>query len=106
MMLWMEGEMTSPHIEPWPAFRDRVTGAIGRVMDGPAGRRVAVFTSGGPIGFTVQLATKAPPQTFLDVNWRVRNLSVSEFLFDRDRLTLDSFNGIGHLEERELWSYR
>jgi broad specificity phosphatase PhoE len=106
MLLWMDGKMTSAHIEPWPAFRERVTGAIERVMAGPAGRRVAVFTSGGPIGFAVHAATKAPPRTFLDVNWRVRNLSVSEFLFDRDRLTLDSFNSIGHLEEKELWSYR
>jgi broad specificity phosphatase PhoE len=106
MLLWMDGEMTSPHIEAWPAFRERVTGALGRVMEGPSGRRVAVFTSGGPVGFAVHVAAKAPPRTFLAVNWRVRNLSVSEFLFDHDRLTLDSFNGIGHLEERELWSYR
>jgi broad specificity phosphatase PhoE len=106
MLLWMDGEMTSEHIESWPAFRERVTAAIGRVMEGPAGRRVALFTSGGPIGFTVHVATNSPERTFLDVNWRVRNLSVSEFLFDRDRLTLDSFNSIGHLEERELWSYR
>jgi broad specificity phosphatase PhoE len=106
MLLWMDGEMQSEHIEPWPVFRERVAGAIGRVMAGEAGRRVAVFTSGGPIGFTVHVATKAPERTFLDVNWRVRNLSVSEFLFDRDRMTLDSFNSIGHLEERELWSYR
>ena len=84
----------------------RVTEAIGRVMAGPPGRRVAVFTSGGPIGFTVHRSTNAPERTFLDVNWRVRNLSVSEFLFDRDRLTLDTFNSIAHLEERELWSYR
>src|SRR5262249_19089135 len=106
MTLWMDGELTSEHLEAWAAFREGVTGAIDRVMAGPPGRRVAVFTSGGPIGFTVQLATKAPPRTFLDVNWRVRNLSLSEFLFDRDRLTLDSFNSIGHLDERELWSYR
>ena len=106
MLLWMNGDLASEHIEPWPAFRERVTAAVERVMAGPAARRVAVFTSGGAIGFTVHLATKAPARTFLDVNWRVRNLSVSEFLFDRDRLTLDSFNCIGHLEERELWSYR
>jgi broad specificity phosphatase PhoE len=106
MLLWMEGDLASAHIEPWPAFRDRVTGAIERIMAGPAARRIAVFTSGGPVGFAVRTATKAPPRTFLDVNWRVRNLSVSEFLFDRGRLTLDSFNCIAHLEEKELWSYR
>ncbi len=89
-----------------PAFRERVASALGRVIAGPPGRRVAVFTSGGPIGFAVHVATKAPSRMFLDVNWRVRNLSISEFLFDRERLTLDSFNSIGHLEERELWSYR
>ena len=106
MLLWMDGDLASQHIEPWAAFRERVTAAVERVMAGPASRRVAVFTSGGAIGFIVHVATKAPARTFLDVNWRVRNLSVSEFLFDRDRLTLDSFNCIGHLEDKELWSYR
>ena len=103
---WLEGSLQAEGVEPWPAFRDRVSGAIAAIVSGPPGRRVAVFTSGGAIGFAVHLAMKAPCKTFLDVNWRIRNCSVTEFLFDQDRLTLDSFNGIPHLNEATLRSYR
>jgi len=89
----------------WTAFHARVSGAIAGVQQSPSGSRVAVFTSGGPIGFAVHLAMQAPARSFLEVNWRVRNASFSEFLFDRDRLSLDSFNNIPHLDG-PLRSYR
>jgi len=60
-------------VEPWPAFRDRVSAAVTGIMLGPSGREVAVFTSGGPIGFAVHLAMKGASQSFLEVNWRIRN---------------------------------
>lgn len=104
---WLEGFTTGNGFEPWNAFRDRVSGAIRRIMEGPPSRRVVVFTSGGPIGFAVHFALQAPPKSFLDVNWRVRNASVSEFIFDRDRFSLDTFNGIPHLvEEAALRTWR
>jgi len=106
MGLWLEGTVECDGVEPWPAFRSRVSGAIQRIMAGPAGRRVVVFTSGGPIGFAVHLAMQAPARSFLEVNWRVRNTSVTNFVFDRSRLTLDGFNSISHLDEAELWTYR
>ena len=106
MGMWMAGEIVGAGIEPWPAFRERVAGALARLRSGAANRRVAVFTSGGVIGLAVQRAMQAPERLFLDVNWRIRNASLSEFLFDRERLTLDAFNRIGHLEEDGLWSYR
>lgn len=106
MGLWMAGEIAGNSIEPWTAFRDRVCGALARLMAGAPNRRVAVFTSGGVIGFAVHRAMQSPERTFLDVNWRIRNASLTEFLFDRDRLTLDAFNRIGHLEDEALWSYR
>lgn len=106
MTLWLDGAIASPYIEPWPTFRDRVSGALVGLMAGPPGRHVAVFTSGGVIGYVVHRAMQSPERTFLDVNWRVRNASLSHFLFDRDRLTLDSFNTIAHLQDETLWTYR
>jgi broad specificity phosphatase PhoE len=106
MLCWLEGGITTNGVEPWATFRGRVSGAIGRIMQGPPGRRVAVFTSGGPIGFAVQFALQAPARSFLDVNWRIRNGSVTEFVFDRERFTLDSFNGIAHLDDAALRTYR
>ena len=105
MLRWLGGA-EADGVESWTAFRERVSSAIRRLMAGPPGRRVAVFTSGGPVGFCVQFALQAPERSFLDVNWRVRNASLTEFLFDRDRLTLDSFNCISHLDESALRTWR
>ena len=106
MSKWQEGSVQTDGAEPWPAFRDRVSAAITGIMLGPSGREVAVFTSGGPIGFAVHLAMKAPSQSFLEVNWRIRNCSVTEFLCDKVRLTLDSFNAIPHLDDVAMQTYR
>jgi broad specificity phosphatase PhoE len=106
MTRWLESDDEVAGVESWPAFRTRICGAIQRIMAGPPSRRVVVFTSGGPIGLTVQSSMQAPPKSFLDVNWRVRNTSITQFIFDRSRLTLDSFNAIPHLDEVALWSYR
>ncbi|HWZ33674.1 MAG TPA: histidine phosphatase family protein [Bryobacteraceae bacterium] len=95
---WMEGSANGA--EPYSAFRDRVLRGLRRIQQGPSNRRVVLFTSGGPIGILVQTALNAPERSFLDVNWRVRNCSISEFVFSADRLSLDSFNTVPHLDEK------
>jgi broad specificity phosphatase PhoE len=98
MRCWLDHEMP-PGIEPWPSFRDRIREELARIIrDGGGGRRVVVFTSGGPVGVAVQTALAAPDRSFLEVNWRVRNCSVSDFVFGGGRLTLDVFNSLAHLE--------
>ncbi|PWT98855.1 MAG: hypothetical protein C5B51_28455 [Terriglobia bacterium] len=106
MLCWLDDTPGLDGLERWPAFRERVSGAIARVMAGPPGRRVAVFTSGGPIGFSVHLSLKAPARSFLDVNWRIRNCSLTEFLFDRERFALEGFNSIAHLDDPPLRTFR
>jgi broad specificity phosphatase PhoE len=106
MLKWIASPTPGEGMEPWPAFRDRVSSAVRRLMAGEPSRRIAVFTSGGPIGLSVQLAIKGPGKSFLEVNWRIRNCSVTQFLFDRERFTLESFNCIGHLHDRSLRTYR
>src|ERR1017187_10151531 len=106
MLAWVRGEVNVAGVEPWPAFRARVGEALQRAMAGGASRRVVVFTSGGPIGLSVQISMKAPDAMFLEVNWRIRNCSLTEFVFTSERFTLDSFNGVPHLDDQALWTYR
>lgn len=96
---WFDGAIEIDSVEPWRAFHDRVCGAVRRITEkGGSGRRVAVFTSGGVIGVAVQRALAAPERSAIEVNWRVRNCSITEFMFSADRFSLDSFNGTPHLE--------
>ncbi len=104
---WVSGELSSPETESWDEFRDRVERGLLRIIERQgSGRRVAVFTSGGPISIAVQLATKAPPEMAMELNWRVRNASLTGIVFSRDRRTLDYFNTIPHLTDPGLWTYR
>ena len=101
---WLEGSVDGA--EPFPEFRDRVLRALRRIQDGASNRRVVVFSSGGPIGVLVQTALAAPDRSFLEVNWRVRNCSLTEFVFSKDRFALDSFNALPHLSEPRLQTFR
>ncbi len=98
MLAWLE-DTPAEGIESWASFRDRVREELARILGASGGgRRVAVFTSGGPIGVAIQTALAAPDRSFLELNWRVRNCSVTEFVFGGGRLTLDSFNSLAHLD--------
>jgi len=106
MDVWLTGDLAVEGVESFVAFQARVQGALRTLLGGPSGRSVLVVTSGGPIGLCVQQALRAPLQTFLDVNWRMRNSSITEFTFSSTRFTLDTLNGLPHLEDRALWTWR
>lgn len=100
MPLWIAGTLEAPGIETWQAFRDRVTRGLRAIFEADRGsRRVLVFTSGGPIGLAVQTALQAPPAMAIELNWRIRNCSLTEFLFTRGRISLDTFNATPHLDD-------
>ncbi len=61
MFEWARGQVEAPGVEPWPAFRGRVLEALQRVMLTDGSRRIAVFTSGGPIGLGAE-AQHGQPQ--------------------------------------------
>lgn len=105
--LWVEGQIHSDKVESWRSFHDRVRRGYRRVMSNEGrNRRIALFTSGGPISVAVQLATRAPEQTAIELNWRLRNCSLTEIVFSKERFSLDSFNSIPHLEDPAMWTYR
>jgi broad specificity phosphatase PhoE len=105
--LWSENAFEAPGIEPWTAFRDDVRKEVARIVeDSRRGRTVAVFTSVGPIAATLGLALGISDRAALELGWRLRNASLTEFVYSPGRLTLDGFNGLPHLPDPALWTYR
>jgi broad specificity phosphatase PhoE len=104
---WLAAGKTLAGMETWPAFRQRVGAVMKRLTRaGRSGRRVACFTSGGFIGTALHIALATQERMALEVSWRIRNCSWSEFLFTQGRLTPDGFNAVPHLEDPALWTYR
>jgi broad specificity phosphatase PhoE len=106
MERWVSGELGDAGVEPFATFHERVRQARAEILGREQSRTVIVFTSGGPIGACVQLAVQAPPAVAVQLNWRIKNGSITEFLFSAGRLSLDSFNAVPHLDTDELVSFR
>lgn len=106
-LAWVRGELLSSQVESFREFHARVQRGLRRIMqESASGSRVAVFSSGGAISVSVQLSTKAPEEMVLDFNWRVRNCALNEFVFSKERFSLDSFNAIPHLDDPQFHTYR
>jgi broad specificity phosphatase PhoE len=104
---WIGGAHSANGLIPWTEFRDRVRAAFRRVLSREGnGRRVAVFSSGGVIGVSVQTVLEAPDRMAAELNWRVHNASITEFTFSGPRVALDCFNAVPHLADPELLTYR
>lgn len=109
-MLWAEGKLQAPGVEPWQAFSDRVAAAIAEVMarEGRS-RRVIVSTSAGVVGAAVGHLLGLPPREAVKLSWSVHNSSVTRIQYDGARTSLLSFNTVPHLEHperRSLLTYR
>ena len=103
---WVEGEYESRGIETWPTFRGRVREALTSILErGGRGRRIAAFTSAGPVGVILQTVLSAPDGKAAELHWRLHNASVTELTFTDGRISVDSFNATGHLEPK-LLTYR
>lgn len=104
---YIEGDYEAVGFETWRQFHDRVTSSLDGIRScAGRGRQVAVFTSGGPVGVSVQSTLAAPEQQAGELNWRVYNASVTRFTFRSDRISLDQFNSIAHLPTDDWRTYR
>lgn len=106
---WVHKHYESANLSTWDDFAGGVRNALNEIMAKPgSGRRVAVFTSGGPIGVSVQTALGAPEIKAAELNWRVRNASLTEYTFSGSgRVALDAFNATPHfVNQPELLTYR
>ncbi|HKP58142.1 MAG TPA: histidine phosphatase family protein, partial [Polyangiales bacterium] len=104
MARWVSGDLLAEGVESFAIFHQRVLAGLTQVLEERG--TVAVFSSGGPIGVCVQHALKAPGASAVELNWRVRNGSITEFVFGKGRLSLDTFNGTSHFSDPKLISFR
>ncbi len=110
MIAWISGAESVESVELWEEFRGRVNESI-RIIMRACGRsgRIAVFSSGGPIGCAAGLALDLSDEHTLRLSWQVVNASVTKFVFSGERISLSYFNMYAHLESADgstLVTYR
>jgi broad specificity phosphatase PhoE len=95
---WMAGTASPAGMPAYADFVAGVSGALDHVRARHYGQNVLVVTSGGPIATAVGYVLGTPPETTIDLNMRIRNTAVTEFVFTPKRHMLVSFNAIPHLD--------
>jgi broad specificity phosphatase PhoE len=95
---WMAGVVTPRGMPAYQDFVAGVTDALDHVRSHHHGKSVLVVSSGGPISTAVGQVLKAPPETTIELNLRIRNTAITEFAFTPKRHILVTYNSLPHLE--------
>lgn len=104
LVQWVAGGSQTVGMPSWDVFLHGVTSALDHVRTQHTGD-VLIVSSGGPIATAVAHVLGAPPESFVELNLRIRNSSLTEFVFAPKRHALLSFNQVPHLHaaERRDW---
>jgi broad specificity phosphatase PhoE len=97
---WVRAGTDSPTPETWPAFHDRVHGALQAAGTAGAGTTVVV-SSGGVISALAVGLLGVDPVSFPRLNRVTINCGITRVIFGSAGVTLVSFNEQGHLSVGE-----
>ncbi len=103
---WTEGTADGDYHESFPAFTERVAGALTRTAE-LADETVLVVSSGGPIGLSASQLIAGDTSLWARLNRVAVNTAVTKVINGRSGLTLSSYNDHSHVEhDRRLLTYR
>lgn len=95
---WMEGRSAPIGMPAYPDFVRGITSALDHVREQFSGN-VLMVSSGGPISTAVGNLLGTAPEVTIELNFRIRNSAVTEFVFNPKRHALVTFNTVPHLDE-------
>ncbi len=95
---WMAGQAAPQGMPRYADFVHGIDDALNRVRQQHAGQRVLLVSSGGPIATAVGRVLGTAPETSIELNLRIRNTALTEFVFTPKRHALLSFNTLPHLD--------
>ena len=110
MNRWTKGAHKASTIPRWDDFTRRVVRGLENLATRHgAKKRLAVFTSGGPISVAVRSALGLSDRMTLEVSWQLMNASITRIKYNSQGIMLAGFNDVTHLElegDAKLLTYR
>ena len=107
---WTKGAYEAEGVPRWEDFTKRVDLGIEKIKtQHGAKKRLAVFTSGGPISVAVKSALGLSDRMTLEISWQLMNASITRLKYNSKGIMLAGFNEVMHLElerDERLLTYR
>ena len=96
---WMAGETQPQGMPSYDVFVQGIQAVLTHVRSNYKGR-VLLVSSGGPISTAVGQVLGAPADTTIELNLRIRNTALTEFIYTPSRHMLLSYNNLPHLDSQ------
>ncbi|MDX2304649.1 MAG: histidine phosphatase family protein [Microscillaceae bacterium] len=106
--LWAQGKIHVEGYESFFDFKKRITQAYETLLESMNHHSKAlVISSGGTIAMLIGILLGLDDEKIIELNWQIRNCSISEFSFSKGKFYLRGFNQVAHFEEKkqELLTY-
>ncbi len=94
---WMNGVVSPEAMPTYAEFVAGVRSALDHIRQSAEGN-VLLVSSGGPIATAVGQVLGTTPEITIEMNLRIRNSAVTEFVFNPKRHTLLTYNTLPHLD--------
>lgn len=101
---WAEGNIVVDGVPTWKNFREEVKTGLDIILNQvKKGETIAAFSSGGTISaITSECVGLKEEKGIADLNFALRNTSMTTFLFSLEKFNLLSFNELPHLEKEMI----
>ena len=106
---WIGSQHNDDYIESWPDYQARIQAALANLVSSIDGqKRVAVFSSGGPIALLSQAILGVPPENLMALNWTLVNCGITKLISSRKGVILSSLNehSVFEGENKHLLTYK
>jgi broad specificity phosphatase PhoE len=104
LQAWMAGRTQPRDMPSYADFVGGIEAALDHVRQNHSGD-VMIVSSGGPISTAVGRVLGTPPETTIELNLRIRNTALTEFVFNPKRHMLLTYNTLPHLDSDEHQSW-
>jgi broad specificity phosphatase PhoE len=110
MKMWTSGNYDMKGTATWDDFTKGVYSFLSdRMEDHSSSKKIAVFTSGGPISAIIMKILSLNIGTSMHIMNRIVNSSITRIRFTRYKIMINSFNEYSHLEQaggKDIITYR
>jgi broad specificity phosphatase PhoE len=100
LQAWIAGQIAPRGMPRFEQWREGIQGALDHVRQTHQGA-VLLVSSGGPIATAVGQVIEASPTSWIELNLRIRNASVTQFEFNPKRHSLLTYNTLPHFDGPE-----
>ena len=101
ILKWVNGP-GYPELMSFDDFFEKVNAGINEILEKEKNsKNVMVVTSGGPLSITIKRALDLSGEHTMRLNWHIKNCSLTRIKFRDDRMILETFNEINHLESED-----